>query len=75
MQTNTLDWSFKVIHSKKRNQYSVILVSECLDKMDDVRYLKYRKNDRIVFFNNHQNALNAIEQLSNTEFSLYYMGS
>lgn len=53
---------------KEKNKYTIIFTYNNL-----ITYIKYRKNNKIVYFNEPIDAEKAIESLNDGEFSLYYM--
>lgn len=62
----------RIIYMKATGKYTVVYTDK--DKPDFVLYMMHKKDEKIVHFETTEGAEQAIENLGNTEFSLYYMG-
>lgn len=62
----------RIIYMKDEGKYSVIFTDK--NNSDFILYMMQKKDKKIVYFSTTEGAEKAIEDLGNTEFSLYYMG-
>jgi len=61
----------RIIYMKDKDKYTVVFTNT---NKGFVSYMMYKKNKKIVYFKDVTEAEEAIENLTNPEFSLYYMG-
>ena len=62
----------RIIYMRETGKYTVIYTDK--DKPSFVLYMMHKKDEKIVHFSTQDGAEQAIENLGNSDFSLYYMG-
>ena len=62
----------KIIYMKDEEKYTVIFTDK--NNSSFVLYMMKKKDKKIVYFSTMEGAEQAIENLGNIDFSLYYMG-
>lgn len=62
----------RIIYMNATGKYTVIYTDK--DKPDFVLYMMHKKDEKIMHFSTMDGAQQAIENLGNPDFSLYYMG-